>query len=251
MSSLGAIIGAMERHGDIHRAKLSDNWMQGRTAYGGASSALALAATEAAFPDLPPLRTAQVAFVGPLGGELKLRPTLLRQGRSASFVRVEVSSDEKLGLIALLLFATERHSAIHIAPSTIVPPPRGETLQAPPQIAFVQNFEVRDAGTIDRGFVRWARMVGEDGLSPAVELIAIGDILPPAALVAAPGPGPISTIAWQLDLLRPNPVSSDGWWLATAEAGHAENGLSAQSMTLHDSDGRLAAMASQQVALFL
>lgn len=251
MTSLGAIIAGMERDGNGFNAHLSDNWMQGRTAYGGASSALALAATEAAFPDLPPLRSAQIAFVGPLGGDLAIRPTLLRQGRSASFVRVDVIGEEKLGLTALFLFAAERESAIDIPPRQVTPLPRGEQLHAPPQIAFTRNFEVRDAGTMERGFVRWARMVGEGNLSPAVELIAIADILPPAALVVAPGPGPISSITWTLNLIRPDPITRDGWWLATADADHAANGLSAQTMTIHDGDGVLAATASQQVALFV
>lgn len=250
MTSLGAIIAAMGRDGDVFTAHLSENWMQGRTAYGGASSALALTATEATFPQLPPLRSAQIAFVGPLGGELTIRPTLLRQGRSASFVRADVSNGDQLGLSALFLFASERESALDIPSLAVTPPARGDELHAPPQIAFTRNFEVRDGGQMERGFVRWARIVGEDGLSPAVELIAVADILPPAALVVAPRSGPISSITWQLNLVRPLPVTDDGWWLTTCEADQASNGLSAQAMAVYDASGNLVATASQTIGLY-
>lgn len=224
--------------------------MQGRTAYGGASSALALAATEAAFPHLPSLRSAQIAFVGPLGGELTIRPILLRQGRSASFVLADVFNGDQLGLSALFLFAGERESALDIPSLNQTPPPRGEQLHAPPQIAFTRNFEVRDGGQIERGFIRWARILGENGLSPAVELIAIADILPPAALVVAPRSGPISSITWQLNLVRSAPATSDGWWLTRCEADQASNGLSAQAMAVYDADGNLVATASQTIGLY-
>ena len=50
-----------------------DHWMQGRTLYGGASALIAYTAVARAFPDLPPLRGAQVAFVAPTGPEVELR----------------------------------------------------------------------------------------------------------------------------------------------------------------------------------
>ena len=48
------------------RAQIPSDWLQGRTAYGGLSSALALHAAQGIEPDLPPLRSAQIAFIGPL-----------------------------------------------------------------------------------------------------------------------------------------------------------------------------------------
>ena len=51
-----------------------DHWMQGRTLYGGASALIAYTAVTRAFPDLPPLRGAQIAFVAPTGPEMELAP---------------------------------------------------------------------------------------------------------------------------------------------------------------------------------
>ncbi|TFI57439.1 thioesterase family protein [Sphingomonas parva] len=244
----------MEREDGLFRAALPACWMQGRTAYGGASAALALAAALAAEPDLPPLRSAQIAFVGPLGGALEIRPTLLRRGRSASFVRVDVASDGALGLAATFLFAAERESQIAHQPEPIVPSPHGMPIEGPADIAFVHNFDHAEAGTVARGeprIRRWARLKDRSGLSPALELVAIADVLPPPALMLAHRPGPISTTTWQLDLLTPAPSTEDGWWLLSAEADMAERGFSSQAMTVHNADGALIAVAKQSVALFV
>ena len=61
-------------------AHIADDWLQGRTAYGGASAAVALMAAKTAYPDLPPLRSVQIAFVGPLAGDVTATPALLRRG---------------------------------------------------------------------------------------------------------------------------------------------------------------------------
>ena len=51
----------------------AETWMQGRTLYGGASALVAYTHAIRAFPDLPPLRAAQIGFVAPLGGDVELR----------------------------------------------------------------------------------------------------------------------------------------------------------------------------------
>jgi len=53
---------------DISNAyQLPDSWLQGRTAYGGLTAALALAAAQQSGSEgLPPLRSAQVSFIAPV-----------------------------------------------------------------------------------------------------------------------------------------------------------------------------------------
>ncbi len=60
----------------------AEDWMQGRTLYGGASALIAYTAAIRAFPDLPPLRAGQIAFVAPSSGEVDLRREIVRQGRN-------------------------------------------------------------------------------------------------------------------------------------------------------------------------
>ena len=63
-------------------------WMQGRTLYGGASALLAYTAATRAFPQLPPLRAAQVGFVAPVGETVEARVTMLREGRNRQVRRM-------------------------------------------------------------------------------------------------------------------------------------------------------------------
>ena len=81
-------------------ADLPSSWMEGRTACGEASAAMALSGALAANPGLPPLRSAQISFIGPLSGEVEIRPSLLRRGRSAAFVSSQLQSNGGLGLTA-------------------------------------------------------------------------------------------------------------------------------------------------------
>ena len=250
----GAALAAMRTYEEGFVASLPSCWMQGRTAYGGASAALALAAVMKVQPDLPPLRSAQISFVGPLGGEIEIRPSLLRKGRSASFMAAELRSGGALGMAAAFLFASDRESlAEHLPPTLSELPGRGEPIQVPDEVAFAQNFHLAKAGRVGRTqpvIRRWAKLKDRSHLPPSVELMLVADVLPAAALKLLKRPGPISTMTWQLNLLTPAPDSSDGWWLVSAEANVAQAGFSTQSMGIWNSEGRPIATALQTVAIF-
>ena len=77
---------------------LPDDWLQGRTAFGGLSAALCWEAAQRVGDALPPLRSAQFAFVGPAGGRLRIEPTLLRRGKSAAFYSVDLHGDDVLAV---------------------------------------------------------------------------------------------------------------------------------------------------------
>lgn len=56
------------------------HWLQGRTAYGGFSAALALQIALKEFPEgLPPLKSAQIAFIGPVTENVTFHAEILRQ----------------------------------------------------------------------------------------------------------------------------------------------------------------------------
>jgi acyl-CoA thioesterase len=236
------------------RATLGDHWLQGRTAYGGASAATALMAVKAAFPDLPPLRSVQIAFVGPLAGDVSMAPALLRRGKNSAFVGCDVIGGDGVGLRALFLFMASRESAIahvDLAPPPFDPP---ETDPVDPEKlpqGFLRNFDLAGAAERDAGFVRWARLRERDGLDAEVELMAIADALPPAAMKLAKQWGPISSATWQLNLVTDTPATRDGWWLLGADTLHAGHGSSSQSMTIWNRDGDPIATATQSVALFV
>jgi acyl-CoA thioesterase len=255
MIGFDVVTGSIARDGDQFAVQLPPCWMQGRTAFGGASAALALAAVLEAYPDLPPLRSGQFAFVGPLGGSLEIQPSILRKGRSATFVRADVAASGTLGLAAIFLFAGERNSEIDFLPARHPDlPVRGEAIAVPAEVAFAQNFELATAG--DRPsdaprLSRWARLKQQSRLPQLIQLVLVADVLPAAALMLSKGLGPISTMTWQLDMIAPAPSSRDGWWLVSAEAAVAQRGFSSQSMQIWNDEGELVATATQTVALFI
>src|SRR3546814_536359 len=91
-SALDTLLATLRPDGCTATAHIDDGWMQGRTAYGGISSAVALAATMALHPTDTPLRYAQISFVGPVGGDCTVTTRELRRSKSSLFVDAGVAS---------------------------------------------------------------------------------------------------------------------------------------------------------------
>ena len=255
MTSLPEIIASAEPIESGFRAVVPEGWLQGRTAYGGLSAALALHAAMGADADLPPLRSVQVAFIGPLSGEVTVRARLLRRGRNAAFVQADVEGEKGLGLRATFVFMAAIASQLdHVqggAPAFPLPGPDTRTFFGVAALPFTQNMEWLDQreGLGAAEWLRWARLREREGLHPAVELLAVADALPPAALKLMGRHVPLSSMTWQVDLLG-EPATRDGWWLLHADSDHARAGNSSQRMAVWNADGRAVAEHMQSVAIF-
>lgn len=236
-----------------------DHWMQGRTLYGGASALIAYTAVTRAFPDLPPLRGAQIAFVAPTGPEMELRREVVRQGRNVAQVRSEIWCEGTCALTAFWLFGTDREpNALHDAAPVDEWP--GAPEDAEPAMhgkgpAFIQNnFEILRAqeqqGPGAPVVRRWARLTERTGLDPVSELILMGDVLPPGAMRAMQRQGPLSSINWSFNLLDSAPATRDGWWLAETASQHADAGYSSERLRLWNADGKQILDGMQCVAVF-
>ncbi|KQM64895.1 hypothetical protein ASE75_07385 [Sphingomonas sp. Leaf17] len=256
MTSLGQILAALEPADGGFRGVIPDNWLQGRTAYGGLSSALALHAAMASDTDLPPLRSAQVAFIGPLSGAVTITAQRLRRGRNAAFIQADVTSNAGLGLRATFVFMRDQESRVDHAAGVMpdfAAPAADAQGYSHSVVAFAQNFEFLDRrdGTLGAAeWLRWVRLKDRDGVDPVVALMAVADCLPPAALKLMGGPAPVSSLTWQINLLTPAPTTTDGWWLLRADSSYARAGSSAQDMAIWNTDGMPIAQQVQSVALF-
>ena len=256
MTPIADILAAAERIDTGFRTAIPADWMQGRTAFGGLSAALALQAALDLEPDLPPLRSAQVAFIGPLAGAATVTATRLRRGRNAAFIQSDVTSEAGLGLRATFVFMAELPSAIahDEAPRGRVAPPAPDAeLHTGPETFFTGNFNLwdpkRDLGPAE--WLRWARLRAREGLHPMVELMAVGDALPPGAFkLAAERQTPLSSLNWQINFLTPEPATQDGWWLLHARTDTAHHGYSSQRMAIWNAAGEPVAEALQGVAIF-
>jgi acyl-CoA thioesterase len=241
-------------------ATIPEEWQQGRTAYGGVSAALALEAAKRLCDDLPPLRSAQVAFVGPVSGEVRVLSRLLRRGRNATWISVEIVSEGGIGLLATFVFMQALPSTAKVQapapPAELISPEDAVIADSDLRPAFLRyNFETRHALPKAEGKTAdvclWVRLLDRAGLAPDTEILLVGDGLPPAVLPVMERRGPVSSMTWQVNLLGCDQASSaDRWWLLRSTADQAAAGNSSQAMMLWAQDGTAKAAGTQSVAVF-
>lgn len=237
---------------------IPEDWMQGRTTYGGFSAALALEAARGLADDLPPLRSAQVSFIGPLAGEVEVRARILRRGRNATWISAEVTSEGKVGLAATFVFMGPVESKLHLsqmpAPEGMIAPE--DSIPFPEKVGpgFTQHFDRRYAlprqTTPLPELNWWVRLKDNEGLDPFVSLLLCADALPPGVMPLLDKWSPISSMTWLVNLLTPLPQTRDGWWMLRAAGNYAENGCSSQDMAIWNADGAPIAAGMQSIAIF-
>jgi acyl-CoA thioesterase len=252
------LLNGLVADGDGITADIGPDWRQGRTLYGGLSASLCVEAARRALPDLPPLRSAQFAFVGPASGVVTARATVLRRGKSTVFVSADLHGDAGLATRALLCFAAPRPSALAYAgpPMPAVAPPEDcpgffGPAAAP---AFFQHFEARRAGGAglcsgapEPDLLLWIRHRDPRAPLDATALVALGDAAPPAAFTMFTTPAPISTMTWSVEILaEPTP----GWLLMRSAGQIVGAGYSTQAMNLWDENGLAVMGGGQCVAVF-
>lgn len=258
--TLAEVIAAIAREGECFALDAPPSWSQGRTLYGGMTAAIGWAVAERAFEDLPPLRSVQAAFVGPAAGRLMLAPAILRRGKSATTVGVDVSGEA--GLAARLTFfcgAARPSKVAHervSCPEAAAPDALPEVLKAGQGPTFAANFDIRHvSGGLpfmggEPDYVMWARLKADAGADATAALLALADVLPPAAMAVFPEFGAISSLSWSFDLDR-LPDEAGAWYLCRASAESSADGYSRQAMDLFDAQGRRLLAGRQTVAIFV
>lgn len=238
-----------------------ETWHQGRTAYGGFSSALALAAAQRVGGEsLPPLRSAQLAMLAPVAGAVEVTARVERQGRNATWISAAIHGDKGLAFTGSFVFMGAVESALHInerpGPERLVRPgdAREVSYSRHTPAFLANNFECRHALPPSEHpraeLCRWVRLVEGAGLDPMVEMLLVGDALPPGVMPRIHAAVPISTMHWQANLLTPVPASEDGWWLLRSVGDYAEQGCSSQRMAIWNTRGEPVMAGMQSIALF-
>ena len=259
---------------------------QGQTTYGGLSAALCLEgarrllseAQPAGAAPPPPLRSATISFVGAAGGAVDVDASVLRQGKAVAFVNSVLLAEGKRGGKAAatsgtFLFGAARPQSSVDARLLLAPPP--PALPGPESCGalfgggwtapvFTQHFEARLAagalpgtGAPTADLFVWVRHEGADEQSGRVDsvagevaLLALADMLPPAACSLFPHEAPVSSATWHINILAaaPRPYPG-GWWLLRTRCEHAHHGYSSQDMELWGRNG-CAAVGRQCVAIY-
>lgn len=260
MPSYTELLAAMARlpKGRIE-AHIPDDWMQGRTTYGGLTAALCLESARS-LTDMP-VRSAQVAFVGPVAGDVVISPAVLREGRNTLFASVDMVSER--GVVARCLFAFGRRRESALGFSGLEAPQVDEpdavpSFFGPQRPKFAEHFNVRLArgappmsGASEGDIVLWLRHKDEAALYDATTLLSIADAPPPAAMSMMTEPGPISSMTWMAEFLSDHIETTGGWFLAHHVAQTARDGYSSQSMRLWNHAGEPLMVGRQTIAVFV
>ncbi len=258
LMTLAAILARFIPGSADHKVTIPTTWHQGRTAYGGLSATLAYRAAKLAAPDLPPLLTAQIAFSGPLAGDVAVTANVLRRGKNSAFIKSEIAAGDDVGLSCTFVFMARRDSHVEYEglPRPDFPPiPPDDATRSGPAEFFTHNMEYPDKrlvmGQNRSRLANWHRLKDRDGLDPVAELVCIGDALPPSTMGLMQKEGMISSINWQFNLLTQTPQTENGWWFLESETHHAIHGASSQYMTVWNSRGEPVLTGMQSVALFV
>jgi len=268
MTGISQLLSSLASNGDGSAVVVPPDWLQGRTTFGGLTAALSLAAAYRKLGALPPLRSAQFAFTGPVEGEVQLSTDVLRQGRSSAYVGVDASAGGKHAARSLLLFSAGRPSAHRHVPGDMpsVPPPDAcpDFFDSPHAPQFAAHFEARLAhgsslvsGASEPSYHVWVRHRDDDAADapPATRLVALADALPPPVLALANEPAPVSTMTWSVDIVVPDDAGTGlldgrGWHLLGSAAEAIADGYSAQAMHIWRPDGTRILSGHQVVAAF-
>lgn len=263
MTTYSELIASIERSGDgacsVH---VPAEWMQGRTTYGGLTAALCLKAARP-LAEGKPLRSAQIAFIGPVGGDVTFTASVLRMGKSSAFIGADLfGADGSIAARATFVFGSTRTGGQNVPPRLPVP-----DVPTPDKIpglmpkgvgpSFIQNFEILLArGELpfsggDMGDnLLWMRHRDPNVQNAVTSLMALGDAPPPAAMSMFSVPTMISSMNWSIDVLTETFETEDRWWLGRTTAETLANGYSAQSMAMWNTDGEPVMVSRQTVAVF-
>jgi len=237
-----------------------EDWMQGRSVFGGLQAAIALHAMRALVPDVP-LRTLQGTFVAPVpGGVVRATAQLLRTGKSATHVEARIVDGSQTLAVFIGVFGTPRNSTVKVRPS-VAPLAQERRLEfrhvAGVTPSFTQHFEpawlrglppyMGDTET------HHVLEVGMRDPGPATEahILAIADFIPPIGLSHLRTPAAGSSLTWMLELFaeRVDRFPLGGWRLdATLTA--AQDGYTSQSVMVWAPGGTPVALSRQSMVIF-
>jgi len=263
MTTYTELLAGLQRNSDHSiNAHIPESWMQGRTTYGGLTAALSLQGAMELVDDIP-IRSAQVAFVGPVGGDITIKPTLLRRGKNTAFVSVDITAESGVTAQSIFAFGKAKESALHFDDMPMPAAPTPEELSPffdrdRPRPGFTQNFDMMIAsggrpisGSNEKSIGLWMRHLDPKTRQDATAVLAIGDAPPPAVMSMFTQPLRISSMTWMAEFMTDTIVTDpEGWFFAQHTAQLAKDGYSSQSMRLWNRQGEPVLVGRQTIAVF-
>lgn len=255
-------LSSLKPSGDTWTAHVSDDWLNGRTVFGGLQAALALAAMRKVLPQAIPLRTLQITFLAPVGGgAVSLTAKVLRTGKSAVHVESRIVAGEQTLALCVGVFGARRESVVTVTPQQ----PAFEALPKPIQIPFVpgvspiflQHFSLRWLrGGLPYSGSKLTDAVMQVGLHDSAptgeaQVLALADAPPPLAITLLKKFAPGSSMTWMLEFLSDDfhalPLQN---WRLDIHMNAAAHGYTGQSVMVWGPGGEAVAYSRQSMVVF-
>jgi acyl-CoA thioesterase len=254
------ILGGAVVEDGVWSTTVTEDWLQGRSLFGGIQSALALRAMRRlVHPDVP-LRVLQTTFVAPVtAGKVAVRARVLRTGKSVTQVEARIAEGSETAALFVGVFGRPRSSRVEVVPKLpVVEDEVGDDHPAPPGVAFAQHFGLRRlrgdrlvSGSRKTSAVLEVGLKDGDAAVTEEHVVAIADAPPPLALAFLETPAPGSSVTWTLEMLegRLDGLSLDGWQLHI-DLTAARDGYTSQSVFVCGPGGRAVALSRQSMVVF-
>lgn len=241
----------------------SENWSQGRAAFGGLSAAFAVTAMRKQLAKPQTIRSLMVSFIAPIAaGEVSVDATILRQGKNVTQCSANVVSDGQVGLQAMAAFGNSREAFNPATEDNKELPNRDSGISFSDNARRLPHFlQYFDGCWIDGGIPfsgsykpflnMWVRHKQDVSRFPIEKLVAIADIPPPVLLSNFEKPPvPASSLSWSLEFVEAPEDIQGEWFYLEFVVEAAANGYTQQSGKIYDGLGRLVALTRQCMVYF-
>jgi acyl-CoA thioesterase len=268
LTPLANLIKQRKVSADAVQFNMSEDWLQGRTLFGGLTAALAVQAMRDICGSDWPLRALQTSFVGPVpAGVFSIRVQLLRQGKNIRQVQAQLMQGEGDGAMVaavfLGVFGANRESSLGSLRPAMPAAAKSveESLPLPfiPNLTpnFTQHFDFRwaDGAFPFMGADVWSSSVhilmhNPEGIDNELMAVMLADAGPTPPLARLKAPAAASSVSWALELRAVPSVDSDAFWRMDKQAHVVDDGYVNETTHLWTPDGRIAALGYQVVAVY-
>lgn len=255
------VLQSLQQQNGVWTAAVPEDWLQGRSVFGGLQAAFALKAMRALAPAGMPLRTLQVTFIAPvLAGGVSVQARLLRTGKNAVHAEARLMDDEQVLCSVIGVFGARRESTVTVTPQQpVVEVQKSIEFRHIPGVTptFTQHFSARWL----RGGIPFSNSssteavieigMHDSGGASEAHVLALADFIPPVALAMLKTPAPGSSLTWMMEFLtdRFEQLPLTGWRV-DAQLVAARDGYTNQSVMLWGPGGVPVALSCQSMVVF-
>lgn len=242
-----------------------ESWSQGRTVYGGISTALLFQAMQAEIDNAYVVKNINVNFVGPLftGKPAHIRVETLRIGKNVAQLVAYLTQDDKNCVVCQACFTRDRDSKVAVDNRAALSFERKKDATFFPPIPkvvpkFLKHFDlaIQEGGIPFTGrktdhYLGWMRYKKLNTPLSQAAFIGLLDSYPPTLIQLLKWPAPASTINWNIEFFHPLPeVNADAWFAYHDKTIHAKDGYGATEATIWNEAGDCLAISRQTVGVF-